>query len=525
MHYYLGGDSVSKKKTFIFLATGIWMIASLLISQAFPSTVPYLGISSAYAQEYKGRVFYEIFVRAFNDSNGDHIGDIKGVTQKLDYLQNLGIKGIWLMPINPAAGYHGYDVTDYDKIDRTYGNIDALKEFVTEAHKRDILVILDLVTNHTSDQHPWFQQAIKDQNSKYYNYYVWANSKTNLSDENDWGGKLWHKAANNQYYEGLFWEHMPDLNYNNPDVRKEMKNIAKYYLDFGIDGFRLDAAKWIYDNDKLNVQWWTEFNDYVKSVNENAFLVGEVWDNNPSIPAKYLNTMSCFNFAASAKITNGLQTQLLKPIAGHIKDIYNTYAKVNPNFVDSPFLDNHDINRIMSSVGTIEKAKKAAAILLTLPGVPYVYYGEETGMTGAKPDEQIRQPFIWSNIDKAKNTRWEPIRNNVAKVAVSVQSNDPNSLLNFYKKLITLRNKNDVLKFGSFEEVPIINDSVAAYKRVLDNNAVYVYMNDAKDTKHEQSDIGQATVLYSNKRSQPTINLNGDFELKGDEILIIEKIN
>lgn len=486
-------------------------------------------VKTTIASEYKGRVFYEVFVRSFSDSNNDGIGDIKGITQKLDYLKDLGVKGIWVMPINPSPSYHGYDVTDYYNINPQYGTMNDFKELITEAHKRDINVIMDLVINHTSDQHPWFQQALKDKSSIYRDYYNWANKNTDLNEPSPFGGdKPWTKTSDGKdYYYALFWKGMPDLNYDDKEVRMETKRIAKYYLDMGLDGFRLDAAKWIYTNDvKRNVQWWKEFNTYVKSVNNDAILVGEVWEDDPLYIAPYINGLdSCFDFPLSDQIIKGLtSSSSMKDATLSINKIYNKYKKVNSNYVDSPFLTNHDMNRIMSVLNNDEeKAKKAAAILLTLPGTPYLYYGEETGMTGVKPDEALREPFIWDNKDESKNTHWEPIKNDVNKVAVNLQDKDPNSMLNFYRNIIALRNNSDALKYGKFEVIDVKNKDIMAYKRKYKGDSIYIYINAAKNRKVENIDIDTAKVLYSNKRDNTSLNLNGKLELNDGEILILQR--
>nr|MBK9649888.1 hypothetical protein [Bacteroidota bacterium] len=209
-------------------------------------------------------VFYEIFIRSFCDSNNDGIGDIPGIISKLDYLHDLGIEGIWLTPFNPSPSYHKYDVTDYYNVDEEYGTLDDVRELITEAHKRNIKVIMDFVVNHTSVQHPWFIEAQKSKTNAYHNYYTWAD-ENNLPGEKHW----WHFLQSNskqtiegEKYLGFFDRSMPDLNYDNNDVRSEIIKAGKYWLkDIGMDGFRLDAAKWIYmpGNEKTNYSWWQQF--------------------------------------------------------------------------------------------------------------------------------------------------------------------------------------------------------------------------------------------------------------------------
>jgi glycosidase len=316
---------------------------------------------------------------------------------------------------------------------------------------------------------------------------------------------------------------MPDLNFDNKEVREEMKKVAKFYLDKGIDGFRLDAAMHIYKETDKNLQWWKEFSDYVKSQNKDAVLVGEVWDKTPTI-SQYMGTLdSNFNFPAAEAILSMAAAGSVGNADFTILNSYEQYAAKTPNFIDSPFLTNHDQNRVMSVLKDVEKAKKAAAINLTLPGTPYIYYGEEIGMYGAKPDERIREPFLWDSKDSSKNTSWIDSRNDAEKIAVNVQMQDKNSLLNHYKNLIVVRNDSDALKYGNFEPLEVNSSNVFAFKRTLNDKSVYVYVNLGSEEVKEKIDINKAKVLYSNKSEDKNLSFKGEISLKGDEILILEK--
>lgn len=481
---------------------------------------------------YNGRVFYEVFLRSFADSNGDGVGDLKGLTGKLDYLKDLGIRGIWLTPINTSTSYHGYDITNYYDINPDYGTMEDFQELIKECHKRDILVSMDLVLNHTSAYHPWFRASKEDKNSKYRDYYVWSDKNTNANEKSSIDTKPWVKLRllGNQYYYAMFNGMMPDLNYDNPEVRQNAKDIAKFYLNIGIDGFRLDAARHIYDKETdKNLAWWKEFNDYVKSQNKNAVLTGEVWDK-PETVSTYMKSLdTCFDFEVGEAIIKSLYKNDLSNLSTQINGVYNVYSEKNKSFLDSPFLTNHDMPRVMSRLQNVEnitadpteKAKKAAAILLTLPGTPYVYYGEETGMRGNKPDEQIREPFIWDNKDRKKNTSWENSINHVDNIAVSVEEKNPESMLNFYKRIINIRNSSEILKYGRFETVNVKNSNLLAYKRILREKQVYVFINGVSSVVSEDIDLSGAKVLYSNKRSDKVLGKN--LEVQGDEILIFEK--
>jgi glycosidase len=500
--------------------------ASVKINSKIESYVPKEG--------YEERVFYEVFVRSFNDSNGDGVGDLKGLTQKLDYLKDLGIKGMWLMPINASPSYHGYDVTNYYEINPQYGTMEDYQELIREAHKRDMLVVMDLVLNHTSAYHPWFIASKTDKESKYRGYYLWADEKTDKKEISSINTKPWIKlkSLSNEYYYAIFAGNMPDLNYDNTEVRQQAKDIAKFYLNMGVDGFRLDAAKHIYDNDNTkSADWWKEFNDYVKNENKNALLIGEVWDK-PEVVKEYMKGLdTCFNFEASEIILKSLFKNDISRLSTDIKSIYDGFKSIDKNYKDSIFLSNHDTARAMSRVQDVERftdnpterAKRAAAILLTLPGTPYIYYGEETGMRGNKPDEQIREPFIWDNKDKKKNTSWQTSINHPDNIAVSVLTNKPDSIWSFYKNLIALRNGSKILKFGSLEVVEAGSSNVLAYKRVYEDKEVYVLVNGNSDQIQEKLALKDVKILYSNKRDDKQLNINGLLQLKGEEILIIEK--
>jgi len=229
-------------------------------------------------------VYYEIFVRSFYDTNGDGVGDINGVTAKLDYIKSLGVSGIWLMPINPSPSYHGYDITDYEGINPQYGTLKDFQKLLKEAHKRGIKVVIDMVINHTSDQHPWFKAAL-DPKDPHHDWYLWAKPGTDLKAISAVGGPAWHRAPNGAYYEGTFTGAMPDLNYDNPAVRKAMIETGRFWLHLGVDGFRLDAAQHIYDDLRTdmgdpialqkNVRWWSEYRRAVQATDPQVWLVGE----------------------------------------------------------------------------------------------------------------------------------------------------------------------------------------------------------------------------------------------------------
>ena len=335
------------------------------------------------------RVFYEIFVRSFADSDGDGIGDLRGVIEKLDYLNDgddnthgdLGITGIWLMPVCPSPTYHKYDVTDYYAIDSEYGTMADFEELADKCEERGIKLIVDLVLNHTSSQHPWFIQSksaqVSGSNSVYKDWYVYADSK--VTDK-------YYKIADNLYYEGDFWSEMPDLNMESESLREEVKNIVDFWLEKGADGFRLDAAKHVYANMEDNISFWKWFTDYVKTKDEDAYTVAEIWSTGGEIQEYYrAGFTSVFNYEGGdslGKIVNTVNsgTGLSSPqkFAQWVEEWQGKITAKNAGAIDAPFLSNHDNGR---SFGALRRdasnAKMAALLYLTMPGSPFIYYGEE----------------------------------------------------------------------------------------------------------------------------------------------------
>lgn len=468
----------------------------------------------------KNGVYYEVYVNSFYDSNGDGHGDLKGLTQKLNYLndgnpntkKDLEVNGIWLMPITASPSYHKYDVTDYYKVDPQYGNMADLHKLVKEAHKRGIKVIMDLVINHTGSDHPWFQEASKDPNSKYHDYYIWADENTDLNEKGAWGQQVWYKNPNGPgYFYSTFWSGMPDLNFDNQEVRSEMINVGKYWLKQGVDGFRLDAAMHIYPGQtqqgaEKNYAWWQEFRSAMEKVNPHVYLAGEVWDSTQTIAPYFKSIDSLFNFNLGGSIVNSIKNGADQGVASSAQSMQDLYTSYNPNAIDAPFLTNHDQNRVMSELsGDTNKAKMAASVLLTLPGNPFIYYGEELGMKGQKPDELIREPFRWFNTDRAGQTAWETPVYNTENNGVSVQeeTNDPNSMLSHYRTMIRLREDHEALVKGKIEAIQANNPNIIAFKRTSAHESLAVYHNISNaPTTVSLSGIpaGQAKVVFSTSK-------------------------
>jgi glycosidase len=417
----------------------------------------------------RGNVYYEIFVRSFADTDGDGIGDLCGVTAKLDYLHELGIAGIWLMPIHPSPSYHGYDVEDYKGVNPDYGTLSDFDALMTKAAALGIKVVLDFVVNHTSKTHPWFKQACSNTASPFRDFFLFAPSSSvpatiagggvpSVATYNDYE---WHTVesgtAGYKYY-GIFSSWMPDLN---PECAAAMDSIcdaAKFWLDKGVAGFRLDAAKHIYQVEKSqgNINFWRAFHNKLKTYKPDVYLVGEVLDGSAdNVAFFYQGLPALFNFPNWYNLEWALNNGAGHYYPGDVDNALKKFAAQNPSYLNVPKLSNHDEDRTMSVLrDNVARAKLAAAILLTLPGQPYIYYGEEIGMRGLKAggDENVREPFLWSSGNDPYRTTWRrPQYNTEASVlSLAGQQADGNSLYAVYAEFVRLRNTWQALAEGDF---------------------------------------------------------------------------
>ncbi len=418
----------------------------------------------------RGAVFYEIFVRSFADSNGDGVGDLKGLISRLDYLNDgkpetvtdLGIDGIWLMPVFESPSYHGYDTTDYWNIDSEYGTNADFNLLLQESHKRSVKVIVDFVMNHSSSKHPWFIESASSVNAAKRDWYVWRGDNPGWNQP--WGGnnQTWH-PLNGSFYYGVFWSGMPDLNFRNKTVRKEFLDIAKHWLNQGVDGFRLDATRYLVESGggpgqadiRETHAFLKRISSRVRSVNPQAVLVGENWTDTPIIADYFGSTAQVnggdelpmnFNFPLSDEILRGVQSKNATGIAAKIAEVQSTYPK---GVLDTPFLTNHDQVRLATQLqNNAGRLRVAASILLTLPGVPFLYYGEEVGIQNgpAQGDEAKRTPMPWNDMLNGGFTTgspWYEFAPGRGATNVTDQDKKPESLLSHYRNLIRVR-KNSV---------------------------------------------------------------------------------
>lgn len=478
---------------------------------------------------WKESVFYEIYMPSYADSNGDGYGDFKGMTNKLDYLQSLGVKGIWLTPFlqSPKVD-NGYDVASYYDIDSTYGNIDEFKKYLSEAHKRGIKVIMDMVLNHTSTDSKWFRESRKSINNPYRDYYIWKDKPNNW--ESFFGGGAWQMdTLTNQYYYHKFDARMADLNWSNPKVVKEIQIVLRYWLNLGVDGFRLDVINFLTtdgittDNpmkngvqQHLNDINQTGVKEAMKKIKlivneyENRFIVGEIGSDKIEVLKQYqstelLDVVFNFNFGSIAKFSG--------------QRIFDELQSMEKNMHSYPtlFFGSHDMPRMIDRLGdgNTDRATALAALMFTAKGIPFIYYGEEIGMhniiaqhieemvdiqgkthyqlalaTGKTSAEALiegnehnrdksRSPMQWNgNAFAGFSTKktWIKINQDYKEVNVQDLTKKENSILNIYKELIALRNKEKVLQYGNYDRLEYKEDQIL-FTRSFDGDKITVIIN------------------------------------------------
>ena len=465
-------------------------------------------------------VYYEIFVRSFADSNGDGIGDLNGITAKLDYLRWLGVSGIWLTPIYPSPTYHGYDVTNYFAINPQFGSMTDFHRLLREAHARGIKVLIDMVLNHTSDRHPWFLQALSPA-SPYHDWYTWAGKGTDLAALSSLGSPAWHERKG-QYYLGDFTGEMPDLNYDTPAVRREMIKVGRFWLDQGVDGFRLDATTQIYIDFKSdvddpraigkNIAWWQQYHDALRATDPSVFLLGEVPARTEAQAAPYYAALdSVFDFPLARLLIATAASETSPDLGAYVRKAWKMFRHdARGRIVDSPFIGNHDRNRVIDQLGgDVRRMRMAAAMLLTMPGDPFVYYGEEIGMHGVKPDPRIREPMRWDRAPRqAGETWWESAPDNESPaLSVAAERADPNSLLNFYRRLIHWRSELPALRDGDIAPYPADGGAISAYTRADQVQRLLVVHNLSGISRSVR--LPDASFRAVIRRTRPGIRLVG----------------
>ena len=455
------------------------------------------------------RTFYEVFVYSFYDSDGDGIGDLNGLVEKLDYINDgddttttdLGCNGIWLMPIMPSPTYHKYDVTDYMAIDARYGTMEDFDRFMAACEERDIHVLIDLVINHTSSKHPWFTQAVSylqglgdgepsAEDCPYIDYYNFAKEKK--------AGSWYQVPGTDWYYEAPFWSEMPDLNLADEKVRAEIADITQFWLDKGVAGFRLDAAKeYVSGNTGENVEILRWLNDTVKSQKEDAYIVAEVWSDVATYAQYYesgIDSTFDFQFASQdgiiAKSLNGSGNQNAVTYGTAAASIGRKLASYNENYIDAPFYTNHDMGRsagYYAGEGSTEKTKIAQAMNLLMSGNAFLYYGEELGMKGSGKDENKRAPMQWSSDAAETGMCKGPADMDAVKMkfgSLAEQEADPLSVYCYVRDVIRVRNAFPEIARGEVTYLSDVSDEqLCVLKKTYQGKELLLIYNLSGETK------------------------------------------
>lgn len=511
---------------------------------------------------WKETVFYEIYMPSYKDSNGDGYSDFRGLTSTLDYINDLGIKGIWLTPFleSPKVD-NGYDVSNYYTVDTTYGTLDDFKVFIDEAHKRNIKIIMDLVVNHTSTDAMWFQESRKSKDNPYRDYYIWTDSTNNW--ESFFGGSAWEKdSLTEQYYYHQFDVKMADLNWGNPKVVHEIQDVIRFWLNLGVDGFRLDVINFLttdgmtkdnpykdgtqvhlFDKDQAGVKDAMRAIKATVNEYENRFVIGEIGSDKIEELKVYqandlLDVVFNFNFGS----------------IGHFsaQKIHTELVSMETNMQNYPtlFFGSHDMPRLMNRLAedNPERAEALAALILTAKGVPFVYYGEELGMKNIEANtieemkdvqgriqytlalkkgiaekealkignqhnrDKSRSPMQWNNTSFAgfsDQPPWIKVHENYAAVNVASLAKQENSLLSRYKKLIALRNSEPTLQYGEYEQLVFENDCIS-FTRTYKGDSITCIFNFGEGSKD--------VTLHSKDKI-----LLGNTPVPSNEYLIVKK--
>lgn len=473
------------------------------------------------------RTWYEIFVYSFCDSDGDGIGDLQGVISKLDYLQELGVTGIWLMPIHPSQSYHKYDVADYYDIDPDYGTIADFEELIAACNARGIHVIMDLVVNHSGNDNKWFLNAVdylkslpagaepSGEECKYFDYYFFSRE----------GGSGYHAISGTQwYYEGQFSPNMPDLNLSNEAVQSEIRDVMQFWIDKGVAGFRLDAAKEFYSgNIQANIEILSWIQQTATSLKEDVYLVAEVWESFATITQYYKSGItSIFDYPfgnAGGKIISVLRAagnpNTVSTYAAALEQANTAYSEMNPNYIDAPFLSNHDVGRIAGFCGYNDsKTKLAGAMNLFMSGSAFIYYGEEIGMVGSGNDPSKRAPFVWNDARDNGTTNLPPecvLPEEYPFGSLEFQKYDDCSVYNYYRQAIAIRNAIPAIARGDTTcETGLNVGCISAFRKTWENEQCIILMNiDTADAQVDLTDYSDWSLAASLSTDGNPVTMNG----------------
>ena len=521
---------------------------------------------------WQKEIVYQIYPRSFMDDDGDGVGDLPGILQKLDYLQWLGVEAVWLSPIfpSPMADF-GYDISDYTGIHPLFGTMEDFDQLLSEVHKKDMKMILDLVPNHTSNEHPWFEESRSSRDNPKRDWYLWHDAAPDGGPPNNWlsvfGGSGWeYDEKTDQYYYHAFLKEQPDLNWRNPEVQQAMLDVMRFWLDKGVDGFRVDVMWHMIKDDEFrnnppNPDYTPEQSTYNKLIPaystdqpevhdivammrnvmdeyEERVMIGEIY-----LPIDKLVTYYGHDHSG-AHLPFNFQLVVLPWEAKKIFSTINQYEGALPtggwpNWV----LGNHDKSRIASRVG-LPQAKVAAMMLLTLRGTPTMYYGDELGMEDVliapeqvqDPQEKNmpglglgrdpeRTPMQWDDTENAgftKATPWLPLAENYEKVNVAAEKQAEDSMLSFYKKLIELRQSEPALMVGDYEPVNLKGNAFA-YVRHYDNKRFLIILNlDNSPVIFESETIeAKGSVVLGTHPERKDLKAGKSVQLQANEGIIV----
>lgn len=527
---------------------------------------------------------YQIYPRSFKDASGDGVGDLRGVIEQIDYIHgqkdSLGIDAIWFSPFYPSPmADMGYDVSDYCDIDPLFGTLDDFKELIAKAHAGGINVMIDLVPNHTSDQHPWFVESRSSRSNPKADYYVWRDAKPDGSPPNNWlsifGGGAWeYDDVREQYYLHTFLKEQPDLNWDNPMVRDEMKRVVRFWMDMGVDGIRADAVRWISKdpqlrNDPKNKKWkdfkapnqfgsliqkysrfWKNLFPYLRELTDvlaeydNRIMIFEDYpDGNYSTKEQYLGFYSVNPKVSMPFNFEGLWTKF-------DAEAFQTFVTEFQGMLDPEShmpvycFSNHDQHRIVSRVGGEDQARIIALLQMTLPGLPVVYYGDELGM----PDtpitmEQVRDLSVFStgDIEQGRDPErtpmqwhkghfggfsevepWLPLGHSLSKHNVEAELHEPDSFLSLYRRLLRLRSRHAILRSGTYEVSNEAPSDVFMYSRWFGNQHVYVALNFSDSPTIVKLPHDGRILCCTHPVDYPDIDADGCVSLRPYEGVLVE---
>ena len=456
------------------------------------------------------RVFYEIFVGSFSDSDGDGTGDLRGVINRMDYLNDgdpasglsLGIEGIWLTPIFKSSSYHKYDVNDYYTIDPDFGTMEDLEELIDLCHERGVKLILDLPINHTGRLNHWFglfTEAHRRGNTQdpYYSFYSYYTKGEPVPA----GRTFAPLSGTEDYYECNFSGDMPELNFDSDAVRDAVLEVAKTYLDLGVDGFRFDAAKYIYFGDNTRSEaFWEWYIRELKSIDPDIYTVAEVWDAD-AITDLYSPALNCFDFTVSQ---TGLIAETAKKgnvsnYTAYVDSYVNQITALREDAMYLPFIANHDTDRAAGYLSVNEGQMQMAANLYLLgPGSPFLYYGEEIGLKGsrggANTDANRRLAMLWGDGDTVKDPTGSSYKSsNQLNGTVAEQLGDGDSLLSHYKRLLMIRKANPEIARGDYEALPNRGQKWGGFISTYEGSSVLVLHNPT--TEEVTIELGKLSEL------------------------------